>query len=1319
MRGRLWVGVLVTWLSGTSVAVADRVLDRPAFSAAPSELLALASTAPAGDWPVVLLRDQHDVSYDDKGRATVRWRMVFVVRTRAGVDGWGTARAEWRPFYQDRPQVRARVIEPAGELAELDPSLIADAPATQPGAPALSDRRRLEAPLPRLQVGAVVEEEIVTVDREPMLAAGTIDTTPIGGDVPTLSTVLSYAAPAARKVHHVARRLPAGVRPRHEIAGGRESWVYDIGPLPALPPREADVPGDVVVQPYIGVGTAASWTAVARGFRALIDERIAEGPVGVPADIPRVASIDTVNAIADWMRRRVRYTGIELGQASNVPWPPAQTVKRGFGDCKDLAALMVALLRQAGMRADVALLDAGPGLDVDPDLPGAGGFDHAIVRARLDGRDLWIDPTEELMRPGELPARDRGRRVLIVADDTRGLSTTPGAASGDNVFREVRTFIASEDGPSQVTHAIRFTGMFERNSRWWFRDTRADEVKKTYEAYAQSVYGGTLDRATSTAAADLAIPFEATLAVKDSQRVFTDRDRIYVRLDPGAALEEIPQAVTEGAAGARTQDFAWPTPQVHEVEHRIVVPHGFTLPTSSDSVRAVGPATWTERRRIEGDTLVVDFRFDSGKPRWTAGELAALHEALPSLREEIHIDLEQTAGALVRAGKPREALAECRRLIAEHPRQAAHHSQLAIAYLGASAGEAARRAAREAVALAPAQGDPYSVLGWVLSHDTLGRSYIHDWDRAGAIAAYRKALELDPRHQGALDGLTEALIRDPLGRVLESGSDARGAIEVVRGSLRARSSDGHALKLARLLSWVGQFYEAEQVARIAQPTEDRDKVIVAAVAGAQGAKQAIRLAGELRSGAIRTQLLEYAAGLMLLRQRYGVARELLADGDTGLSSAISGMLERLTARPAIASGTADPRSAVVDVLAAAVDRHRKTPAFWDAALERAARARLRRMVALPPWGTSTRLVEDWLGAAVIQIEGEGGVWRATVEGMGERGRLYLALDHGIVKLVGAPELPSGIGRYLLATAGAPNGEARARRLLDWLRADLDPAADEATFRKVWSGGPTAPRDAVRVAAAVLARSTDAERAMAVASRCPSTRPDFELACLEILAEGHLAREHWSEALSQIEALERRASDRAPSFATRHAWLLGRLGRLDAADKLLEDHFAKDPGSRDALAARMRAAEAAGQMQLVLQRGEALARHPGATPADLNGVAWAQLGTNDDLGAALQLVRKAIQARNSASFVNTLAAIEAERGDVDAAVHDNWKVMELAGTVEPLDSDWYVAGRIYEQLGLATDAAAAYKRIAPSTDVGVTLPSLAQRRLAAMQAKRAP
>lgn len=1320
MRGCFWVGVLATWLSsGTSVAVADRVLDRPAFAAEPSELLALGKAAPPGDWPVVVLRDQHDVSYDDKGRATVRWRTVFVVRTRAGVDGWGTARAEWRPFYQYKPFIRARVIDPAGEVAEIDPALVADAPAAQLGL--FSDRRRLEAPLPRLQIGAVVEQEIVTIDREPLLAAGTVDTTPIGGEVPVMSTVIAYAAPAARKVHHVERRLPVGAHARHQIANGRESWVYQIGALPARPPLEADVPGDVVVQPYVGVGTAASWTAVARAYRALLDERIADGPVNVPAELPRIASIDTVHAIAAWIRRRVRYTGIELGQASTVPWPPAETVKRGFGDCKDLAVLLVALLRQAGIRADVVLLDAGPGQDIDPDLPGMGGFDHAIVRARLDGRDLWIDPTEEMTRPGQLPPRDGGRRALVIADDTRGLSATPVAATSDNAIREVRTFVARETATSQLTEVTSVTGIFESNSRWWFRATRADEIRKSFADYADTGYGGILVSVTPTDAEDLAIPFETTVAVKDSHRVVTGRWVLDVYLRPDAVLARVPAILLDGSATPRAQDFAWPIPHVYEVENRIVVPHGFTMPPPQvDRVRSLGSSTLAERRRIDGQTLVVTFRFETGKARLTASELAVLQDALHGVQEEeVHIALDHTGLALSRAGKHREAIAECQRLITLHPGEPAHQSQLAMALLGAGAGEAARRAARAGVALAPGDADPLSVLGWTLSNDTLGRQYTYDWDRAGAIAAYQKALKLDPHHLGASNGLTEVLVRDPSGRALEAGSDPHGALAVLRAALAIHKSDEGVVRLARLLVWTGQFAEGEQTARTARPSSARDTWIVAAVAGAQGGKAALRVAGELQPGASRPHLIEQAAMLMLLLQRYDVAREMLAEpGTTAPPPPIASVLDKLATHTPVKPGSADPRAAAIDVLDALADRQRRTAVFWDAGLERAARRMLGRFAPrLFHSGGGLRLLDDLAQSSTIQIAGESGVWRAALDVMGQRGQLYFALDRGTVKLVGARELSSAVGRYVLATIGDAGGEARARRLLDWLRADIDQGAGagEPTFTRVWGSGLPSSREAIALAAAVLAGSTDPDRALAVASRCPSAPPAAPFACHEVLAAVAVVRERWSDALPHVEAMVRLRPDRATGLESRRAWLLARLGRLDAADKVIGEVFASDPGSQEALAVRMHAAEAAGQTQLALQRADALAGHPKAAPSDLNNVAWLRLGTNHDLEAALELARKAVQAGPKASaFLNTLATLEAELGEIDRAVHDNWKVMEMDGTVEPLDSDWYVAGRIYEQLGLIGDATAAYKRIAKSRSVGVTTYSLAQNRLAVMR-----
>src|SRR5262249_41674293 len=210
--------------------------------------------------------------------------------------------------------------------------------------------------------------------------------------------------------------------------------------------------------------------------------------------------------------------------------------------------------------------------DIDPELPGMGGFDHAIVRARLDARDVWIDMTEDLLRPGELPIRDQGRRVLVIADDTKGLVTTPAPASSEQTVREVRTFTAAEHGPAKLTEVTRATGVFERNLRRWYRESRGDDVRKSYIEYAENEYRGALDRVASSDADDLGTPFEITVAVNDARRVYAERYQIDAYLYPSAVLQHVPTLLTEKSTAPRTRDFAWPIPHLYEVENRIVVP---------------------------------------------------------------------------------------------------------------------------------------------------------------------------------------------------------------------------------------------------------------------------------------------------------------------------------------------------------------------------------------------------------------------------------------------------------------------------------------------------------------------------------------------------------------------------------------------------------------------------------------------------------------------------------------------------------------------------------------------------------------------------
>lgn len=248
----------------------------------------------------------------------------------------------------------------------------------------------LEVPLPPLTVGAVVEEEVTTADREPLLGVGGGYRFDLTSSAPQASVRTRISAPAKRRLRVLAFGLPKGVKPRSERVGGRQITTYAFGPMPQRHDYEGFVPGDARPYPYIASSAVASWNALARSYRALVDKRIAEAPAALPAGAQTGATIGTVRALVTWLHAHVQYSGTSLDDAAIVPATPADTAKRGWGDAKDMAVLLLSLLRQAGVRAELALLSVGPGPDIDRDLPSFVSFDHVIVRAHVGNTDLWI-----------------------------------------------------------------------------------------------------------------------------------------------------------------------------------------------------------------------------------------------------------------------------------------------------------------------------------------------------------------------------------------------------------------------------------------------------------------------------------------------------------------------------------------------------------------------------------------------------------------------------------------------------------------------------------------------------------------------------------------------------------------------------------------------------------------------------------------------------------------------------------------------------------------------------------------------------------------
>jgi hypothetical protein len=152
------------------------------------------------------------------------------------------------------------------------------------------------------------------------------------------------------------------------------------------------------------------------------------------------------------------------------PHPASQVFADGYGDCKDKANLLRAMLRSVGVQSWIAAINTRESGRVFADRPSLDQFDHVIVAIKVSdqlraesvakyrtfGRLLFFDPTDQHIQFGRLPARDLGIQTLIVAGENGQLvqMPSPHVARPANRGRDLTT---SADRDTTV-HAVEFNG---------------------------------------------------------------------------------------------------------------------------------------------------------------------------------------------------------------------------------------------------------------------------------------------------------------------------------------------------------------------------------------------------------------------------------------------------------------------------------------------------------------------------------------------------------------------------------------------------------------------------------------------------------------------------------------------------------------------------------------------------------------------------------------------------------------------------------------------------------------------------------------------
>lgn len=481
-------------------------------------LLALKKQAePYASFGAVVLSRQNEIVVDENRLEAKRlYRAIYLTNDEA-VSDYSKLVNSYNAYYHDSKIDFARVITADGQVYNMQNDAISVVASDSDNY--LDDMKQVEFAVPQLKVGNIIEYQISEQQTKPIvddewftsIGFRYIKFLPQRNWVridPVLTSTTHVTLPTSVPLYRENRNTD--IKPVITKGSNTTTYTWGLTNLdgikiePAMPPIDD-------MQPVVYLSTMKDWKTIDSWYSALFAPSMAAAD-NVSALATELfdgltSQTQKVKAVFEYMQKNVRYIGAHVNRGGYQPHTAQEVLQNAYGDCKDQATLIVALLRNAGIEAYPALVNTYNGSLLYDDLP-ALNFNHMITYVKTDAGNYWLDTSGQTGTFPGVSALLGGKQTFIIDGKQGEIVTIPDVQPKDNLANVSITYVL--DGKSLGADVkMTFDGQVETNLRNFYQFS-PDKRVVVDQLMSPLVHDNRVSTFSATDPADTTTPFVMT-----------------------------------------------------------------------------------------------------------------------------------------------------------------------------------------------------------------------------------------------------------------------------------------------------------------------------------------------------------------------------------------------------------------------------------------------------------------------------------------------------------------------------------------------------------------------------------------------------------------------------------------------------------------------------------------------------------------------------------------------------------------------------------------------------------------------------------------